>query len=387
MIYKKVVWSHYQPKVREKDVLYLTKSDVNHLVRIYKRYNINPESVPVVEIRFLTDRDKLLRFIIKELDILLIEGGKFVIQSTYSADHGKFIRSLDQIKHEFSISTNYRYKNIVVEKVDTSVITSYKKIKKILPVDDTINRWTFGIVTDGNKSERVAALIDSITKLKIPSYEIIICGRYDQNTKSNELRILDDVVNVDDIRVPICRKKNKIALAASYNNLIIVHDRYLFPSDWYVNMVSYGNYYELLSMPNIGPNKGRVSDWNVFSCHPSGTVRNDLVLPEYSSWSPWWYSQGGVLIIKKNLFVDNLLDERLHWGELEDVQWSQIGSLQGWLYYFDINNKLFTNSLRLPESKTSTLKIFYLAKLSRAFFLSSLQLIKNIFNYFINKTR
>jgi hypothetical protein len=385
MNYQEVVWSYAAPKVRQKNVLYITNKDVNHLSRIYKKFNIEPESISKVTIKFLSDREKLLRFIIKELDVLLNVGGQFLIESTFSPDHGKFIRSIDQVRHEFSISTNNRYRNIDINRVDNKVLIKYDKTAHILPDQDRIDRWSFGVITDGRKSQQVSNIIESIKLLKIPSFEIIICGEYEVMPNTSNVIVLDDIENHEDIRAPICKKKNKIAHAAKYNNLMIIHDRYIFPLNWYIQMEKYGNFFELLSMPNLGPKQGRVSDWNVFSIHPSGTRRFDLILPKYTSWSPWWYAQGGVLIVKRSMFLENALDERLHWGELEDIQFSQIGSLKGWFYYFDINNNMNTESLRLPESKTSTSNVLYVLKLVRASFYSGVQVFKNIIQHYKNR--
>lgn len=385
MIYEEVIWSYYYPKKRLPNILYLTKKDINHLGRIYNKYDIEPESIGKVRIRFLSDRVQLLRFIIKELDILLSTNGKFIIESTYSADHGVFVRSIDQIRYEFSISTGGRFKNTACDINGNITRLEYIKCVNILSEEDRMERWSFGIITNGKNSQQVTNAIESIRKLEIPCFEVIICGEYEVSKNIDNVNVIDDVKNHDDIRAPITQKKNKIAVNAKYNNLIIMHDRYLFPSDWYFKMKKYGNYFELLSMPNIGPNDGRISDWNVFSTHPSRPNRFDLILPKYTSWSPWWYVQGGILIVKRNMFLELKLDERLHWGELEDVQFSQIASLKGWFYYLDISNHVKTSSIRLPESNASTSNIFYILRLVRALFITIEKIAKNITFHYINR--
>ena len=116
MNFKKIIWSNSKQK-SEKDTLYLSRKDINHLERIWTKYKIIPQSIDEVQINFIVDRHKLIRFIIKELDILLVVGGKFLITSTHNSFHGNFIRSLDQIKYEFSVSTNGRY-NMLEQKIN-----------------------------------------------------------------------------------------------------------------------------------------------------------------------------------------------------------------------------------------------------------------------------
>ena len=160
---------------------------------------------------------------------------------------------------------------------------------------------------------------------------------------------------------------------------MLLHDRYLLPSDWFQRMKNNGNYFDLLAIPNIGPNGGRVNDWGEYNGKPSQIYRKTSAILPYSTWSEDWYSNGGLLVIKKNLYNLIKLDDRLFWGELEDVQFSQLANLNGLFYYIDLKNKIFTFSDRLIEfgqiDKLTSLKkhvYFYIVK------------IKNMINYFLN---
>jgi len=350
---KKIFWSHNCPNKCDDNTLYLTKYDINHLERIFNKYNLIPESFDEVRIDFLFDRNYLIRYIIKELDILLKPKGKFIINATYTTVHENFIRSKSLIKHEFSISTNGRYilSNSEIDKRKISL--SYRKEEKTLIKEDSIDKWSFGIITNGKKNEQVQDLISSIIKQNIPNYEVIICGPFTY-PKEGEYPIIkvDDVVLQDDIRAPITKKKNKIVEKANYHNLMIMHDRYKLPDDWYKKMVEYGNYFDILSVPNISLWGGRVNDWVEYLTKPSQLYKTVFHLLPYSRYSNSWYSQGGLLIVKKYLYKNNNLDERLHWDELEDIQFSQIGNLMGWFLYFDNSNKIYTFSDRIKEVNT-----------------------------------
>lgn len=376
MNFKKIIWSNSKQK-SEKDTLYLSIDDINHLERIWTKYKIIPQSIDEVQINFIVDRHKLIRFIIKELDILLVVGGKFLITSTHNSFHGNFIRSLDQIKYEFSVSTNGRY-NMLQQKINKRQNNLvYTKQKNTLLLTDSIDKWSFGIITNGKKNKQVEDLIDSIVSQNIPNYEIIICG--DFKSDNQHIVLIDDVKIENEIRGPITIKKNKIVQQAKYENLMLLHDRYLLPNDWFQRMKNYGNYFDLLAIPNIGPNGGRVNDWGEYNGKPSQIYRKTSAILPYSTWSDGWYSQGGLLVIKKNLYNLIKLDNRLFWGELEDVQFSQLANLNGLFYYIDVQNKIFTFSDRLIEfgqiDKLTSLKkhvYFYIVK------------IKNMINYFLN---
>ena len=108
--YKKVLWSINKHKSDYYD-LSLSKKDVNHTRRIYKSKKIAPESVESVTAAYILDRNSLIRFIIKELDILLQPSGNFkiIFTSMKNQRHALGIRSVMQIMYEFSVSTNGRY--------------------------------------------------------------------------------------------------------------------------------------------------------------------------------------------------------------------------------------------------------------------------------------
>lgn len=363
---KKVIWQIKNGVDRNKNILYLSKKDINHLERIYTKYNLEPESFDCVQVDYLFDREYLIRYIVKELDILLKIGGKFIINSTYTNTHANFIRSKSQIKYEFSVSSNAKYK-LSKQNIDKHKLKlEYLKGTQILHQDDSINKWSFGIITNGQKNEQVNSLINSIIKQKIPNYEILICGEFNY-TDSVKYPIvsLEDVIVDDDIRAPITIKKNKIVEKAKYQNLMIMHDRYLLPDDWFLNMKKYGNYFEILTMPNIGPNGGRVNDWGEYLGKPSQIYKEISHLMPYNKWSNGWYSQGGLLIIKKSLYLINKLDARLFWDELEDVHFSQIANLNGIFYYIDIKNKVYTFSDRLKETNLKEKRFMNLRRIYR----------------------
>lgn len=361
---KKAIWQAKSNIDKDKNIVYLSKQDINHLERIYTKYNLKPESFDEVQINYLFDREYLIRYIVKELDILLKVGGRFIINSTYTATHANFIRSKSQIKNEFSVSTNGRY-NLKVQKIDGYKLKlEYIKNTQTLHHDDSIDKWSFGIITNGQKNEQVNNLINSIIEQNIPNYEILICGEFNYaDYEKYPIVPIEDVVLKDDIRAPITMKKNKIANKAQYQNLMIMHDRYLLPEDWFIKMKQYGNYYDLMTMPNIGPCGGRVNDWGQFRGKPSSIFYKINYLLHFNQWSNEWYAQGGLIIIKKYLYLENKLDNRLYWDEMEDITWSQIGNLKGWFYYLDKNNMIYTFSDRLDESSLKPKSLIYLRKL------------------------
>lgn len=326
---------------KKKKFLYdFKENELNHLVNLYKKYSIVPESLSLVKCDFLIQKTSLIRHMIKQLDILLDVEGVFEMDLIDSKFHSGSFLSIDQVKYEFSISTNGRY--ILNKKKSKNGFINYRFIKKskILNIDDSITCWTFGIPFGGKNSIWVEELILSIVNQKIPNYEIIICGPYRNKDFINKynLKIIADVKLENDIRIPICHKKNKIIKNASFENICILHDRFLFQRNWYIKMKEYGNYYDYLCLPTKDLNMNRFDvDWMEFNFPISQKFKRNKSF-EYSKWNPNIIIQGGVVIGKANLLKKHLLDERIHWGELEDMHLSKVAYLDGSLINIDKNN-------------------------------------------------
>jgi hypothetical protein len=326
---------------KKKKFLYdFKENELNHLVNLYKKYSIVPESLSLVKCDFLIQKTSLVRHMIKQLDILLDVEGVFEMDLIDSKFHSGSFLSIDQVKYEFSISTNGRY--ILNKKKSKNGFINYRFIKKskILNLDDSITCWTFGIPFGGKNSIWVEELILSIVNQKIPNYEIIICGPYRNKEFINKynIKIIADVKLENDIRIPICHKKNKIIKNASFQNICILHDRFLFQRNWYIKMKEYGNYFDYLCLPTMDLNMNRFDvDWMEFNFPISQKFKRNKSF-EYSKWSPNIIIQGGVVIGKADLLKKHLLDERIHWGELEDMHLSKVAYLDGSLINIDKNN-------------------------------------------------
>lgn len=343
--YETVFWGFH--KGSDPKTLYLTQKDVNHLNSIYKKNDIQPESINSIVIELIGQREKLLRYMLKEVDFLLKHGGSLEIILMDDNLHSAYTRSIDQVMYEVAISTNGRYSQIDVQKFPQGRIVKLKYLKKFktLPENDYIGKWSFGVITNGKNQDHVDDLICSILNQNIPECEILVCGNFSSSRFKNAIKILEDVVLPDDIRAPISAKKNKIIRAARYNNICILHDRFYLPPDWYARQKNYGNYFDFLCLPTRDFSGRRfLVDWMHF-CYPitQTCTRNKSL--KYTQWSSEQIIQGGVILGKKHLIESVMLDERLHWRELEDIHFSKMLYLNGAFFNVDPNNYLISLSV------------------------------------------
>jgi hypothetical protein len=224
----------------------------------------------------------------------------------------------------------------------------YTKIQETLIENDNIESWSFGIITNGKKLDSLTKLIESIKIQNIPNYEIIVCGPLDDSDFiiKHNLIVLRDVILVDDQRVPTPQKKNKIIENATYNNLVILHDRFSLPINWYARMFEYGNYFDYLLLKTIDINSNRFNvDWMSFDSNISSSISYKNKALNYNDWSADLIIQGGVIIGKRHIVQKHNLDERLFWEELEDIHFSKLASLYGAFFYLDIKNYIISESI------------------------------------------
>lgn len=226
--------------------------------------------------------------------------------------------------------------------------------------NDSIDKWTFGLVTNGKRMDWVEEIIRSIRSQKIPHYEIIICGtippRVDKDIKHIPFSARDD-------RGWITRKKNIIAKNAKYENLCVIHDRLVFNQNWYKGMRKWGNCFDILSCVQTFENK-RINDWEMHEELP-GLEFSFVSLMDYRDWDFQSCEGGQLHILKKTLANNVLWNETFYWGRPEDLRISNDlrdaghilrfnpeSSLKALAYRFGVIPEVPYDSMRLPITRT-----------------------------------
>ena len=183
---------------------------------------------------------------------------------------------------------------------------------------DDINKWTFGIITKGERDDWLEEIIKSIRDQNIPNYEIIICGTYKDRKEKNFKYI--PFFERDD-RAWITKKKNLISKEAKYENICIIHDRIVFNKNWFKGMKKYGNCFDVLCNQQTLKNKGiRTGDWLTYGYEKLGSPYGISQL-KYNDWDYYVYMGGQLSILKKSVWEVCPWNETLYWGE-EDVELS-----------------------------------------------------------------
>lgn len=185
--------------------------------------------------------------------------------------------------------------------------------------------FTFGIITSGSNDTLLEKIVNSIDNQCIPSYEIIIIG-------NSNIRLKNCIhVPFDESIKPnwITRKKNIICQMAKYENIVLLHDYIYIMDGWYKGFLEFGNDYQVCINKMIQVNGHRYIDYFLSPHGLNGPAFDPYIptrrlLPYDFKLTPQLsklcYISGAYYCIKKALAIKYPLNEKLSWGQGEDVE-------------------------------------------------------------------
>lgn len=180
-------------------------------------------------------------------------------------------------------------------------------------------KWSFGVLTTGNKVDRVVELLKSIRSLEKCESEIIVAGPEDDAYTPFNVRYLDCSTFRDNL-AEISRKKNAIADFATNPNLAIFHDRYSLSEDFFDGFDQYGYDFDFLSIEQITLNGERFPS---IAIHIRYRTYGLQVIPkEFNKLCGGIYVNGGVMIFKTHMIQKIRFNDLLRWEQREDVELS-----------------------------------------------------------------
>lgn len=186
--------------------------------------------------------------------------------------------------------------------------------------------FTFGIITAGGADANIERIIQSIKRQNIPKYEILIVG--ETCVKGDYIRTFpfDETIKA----AWITKKKNIIAQEANYENIVLLHDYVEFCPGWYEGFLEYGNDFKICVNKITNLSGKRFRDFCLFK---EFLPTDSTLLPYSCKLSPRLsklaYISGTYYVIKREVARRYPLDERLSWGQGEDVLFSQALSRDG----------------------------------------------------------
>jgi hypothetical protein len=180
--------------------------------------------------------------------------------------------------------------------------------------------FTFGIITVYEDKDRLQEIVSSIRNLNIPEYEILFVGGGDSSSiDGQDIRKIE--FDENEKSKWITRKKNILVQEARYDNVVLMHDYHVFDPNWYEAFKTFGIDWDICSCPQYLINGSRnPMDWSLWDKPGHGRAWS----LSYNDWSQtqYMYISGGFFMVKRNVLLEEPLDESLGWNEEEDVEWS-----------------------------------------------------------------
>lgn len=301
----------------------LSPQEINNLYRPSSQYK--SESFDYVYVKNSFSK-KFAPVLLKEWFFLLKPGGFLTIE--YRAGKDMHFQSVEEL-FWWLFKGNYDIKVHEAGSEFSRIVVQKKK--SMFAPGDSINKWSFGIITNGTRDEWLEMIIQSIRDLKIPHYEIIVCGKYKERKEDDFVYIkFDQRSDVGWIQ----KKKNIIAEQAKYENLCVIHDRLVFDKEWYKGMKKYGNAFEILSCVQIERGTGvHAGDW--LTKGSPANVDYRIARMKYTDWDYYTFLSMQLVIIKKSVWKHVLWDETKNWKNADDISTSFRARDMGYIIRFN----------------------------------------------------
>lgn len=310
-------------------------TNIKHLYLEPNNFYTLRDKISLESLDFIYSEDvndtKFFRILLKEWFYALRVGGKLIIKLKENG-----ILDFYKLLKEIPLLLGRKGKIIYSDKNEKIVI--YQKNKLALENGDSINNWSFGIITDGSKKETLEEQIQSIVNLKIPHFEVIVCGQYNPSKKYGFVKVIPFTHKI----AWITKKKNLICKKAKYENLVITHNRFNFDKDWFTGIKKYGNYFEVLNCQILSPSGKRCGDWSTYGHSITNRWINYIGQLDYKDWDENLLINGSFHTLKKSVWKLCPWDESLIWGQKEDDKLSYDFHINGFVPRFNIYSIVHT---------------------------------------------
>lgn len=297
-----IVPNEYRRKTDE-DCYVLKENQLESCTSIFSLSGFIPEKADAV---YVKGNFKNPQVALRNADWLLRVGGKLVIE---------FFGTLNRYSAQNFTELVFSDRIILIEKSECNDVVTweYKKLESAFMPDDSMDNWSFGVISNGAHNDWILNTISIISSWDVPNVELIICGPSPCDKLPEFVRVVDDSFSYIDSRIPICKKKNYIVSLAKYQNVCLFHDRISFSKDWYEQMKRFGNCFDVLGNPIVDKYnpKMRTHDWCMNSLYDKELYGG---MVSYSTYNENTFLNGSFIIIKKHIYEKNKLIPSLYWG-------------------------------------------------------------------------
>jgi hypothetical protein len=180
--------------------------------------------------------------------------------------------------------------------------------------------FTFGICCTKENTKFHQIILNSILQQKINNVQVIFIGE-ELEIKPEEC--VDFVYFNEKLKTNwITKKKNLITKFSKNENIVFMHDYIKLNENWFEGFLKFGNDFDLCMNKIINLDGERWFDWHLN--HEIVKLPNrELLLPyDVHNLSKLMYFNGSYYICKKKICEEFPLNEKLIWGQGEDIEFS-----------------------------------------------------------------
>ena len=184
------------------------------------------------------------------------------------------------------------------------------------------------IVTSGTNDTGLNQIIDSIEKLSIPNYQIVVVGGLSTTlVRKNTIHIPFDETLLNG-RIWLTRKKNLGVNNSKYDVLVIMHDYHIFEPDWYIEFEKFGLNWDICVHQirhSSEQTSTRGNGWRVGQIPGYPEIPYAMTIPwDIDCFIPYMAIPGSYWVAKKHVMLEQPLADHLELtgGSGEDIEWS-----------------------------------------------------------------
>ncbi|HYG22023.1 MAG TPA: glycosyltransferase family 29 protein [Verrucomicrobiae bacterium] len=172
--------------------------------------------------------------------------------------------------------------------------------------------YSFCIITGGERREKLVRQIESIRKLGLPNYEILVGGDI-----SN---VPDGVHKVDLLDAAragrLGKMRNELGRRAQFNHLVVSDDDIIFDETFGLGLQRFGEGYDVMAVRICNADGTRFWDWA-----STGTFKGSVLLDYWDS-DPGVYITGGMCVLKTSVLDRVKWDDSRGFYQAEDVDFT-----------------------------------------------------------------
>lgn len=188
----------------------------------------------------------------------------------------------------------------------------------------TMNSLSIGIITSGKNDEFLLRILNSISTLngnEAIEIEVLVAAPIGYIAPPEILSLTDTIVFAHDpenLPPMISEKKNLFVDAATHENLLITHDRYVFSPEIVETLRNFGGDFDVCAIQATDSNNLEFPHWTAYA----NGWKSGLRIAE-NDFDSNIFLNGGLFLVKKSVLKAIPLNPLLGWGYGEDVEWSR----------------------------------------------------------------